>query len=120
MSKRTFVFALTMMVLLGLLGGSVSFAQQVADIQKAIQRSGANWVAGETSMTRLSPAERMKRVGLILPKVTGKEKLLAPETKATRPISTGGITGETTSPLSGTRAGARAAGPLQQRRPSSR
>jgi len=74
-----------MVVLLGLLGGSIAFAQQVADIQKAIQRSGAGWVAGETSMTRLSPAERMKRVGLILPKVTGKERLLAPETKATPP-----------------------------------
>jgi len=85
MWRKTVASALTMVVLLGLLGGSIAFAQQVADIQRAIQRSGAGWVAGETSMTRLSPAERMKRVGLVLPKVTGKEKLLVPETKATPP-----------------------------------
>ncbi len=52
-------------------------AGEVAEIQRAIQSKGADWVAGETSMTRLPPTERMKRAGLVLPRVSGKEKLLS-------------------------------------------
>ncbi len=45
---------------------TVSFADELSDIQTAIKKKGAKWVAGETSMTKLSKEERKKRLGLIL------------------------------------------------------
>ena len=57
-------------------------AGEAAEIQRAIQSRGVDWVAGETSMTWLPPAERMKRAGLVLPRVFGKEKLLFPKVMA--------------------------------------
>jgi hypothetical protein len=33
-------------------------------LNEEIRKKGAKWVAGETSMSRLSPEERAKRLGL--------------------------------------------------------
>ncbi|MGA2193073.1 MAG: C1 family peptidase, partial [Nitrospirota bacterium] len=46
--------------------------QEVLDINAAIQAKGAKWVAGETSMTRLSPAERRMRLGAFMPPPGGQ------------------------------------------------
>jgi len=43
--------------------GTVSFADEVADIQAAIKAKGKKWVAGRTSMMMLSPEERRARLG---------------------------------------------------------
>ena len=39
--------------------------QEVSAIRSAIKAKGAQWVAGETSILRLPPAERKKRLGLL-------------------------------------------------------
>ena len=44
---------------------SVALAGEVAQVRAAIAAKQAQWQAGETSMTRLSPAERKARLGLI-------------------------------------------------------
>ena len=41
--------------------------KEVSNINAAIQAKGAKWVAGETSMTRLSPTERKARLGVFIP-----------------------------------------------------
>lgn len=37
---------------------------QIADVQKAIKEKGAKWVAGETSLSRLSIDQKKRRVGI--------------------------------------------------------
>ena len=41
--------------------------KEVSDINSAIKAKGGKWVAGETSMSVLSPAERRTRLGLAIP-----------------------------------------------------
>ena len=48
-----------------------AFADELIDIQTAIQQGGARWVAGPTSISWLPYQDRQKRVGLILPQVSG-------------------------------------------------
>ena len=43
---------------------SVSFADELSDIQAAIRAKGKKWVAGRTSMMMLTPEERRMRLGL--------------------------------------------------------
>ena len=43
---------------------SLSFADELGDIQKAIKEKGAKWVAGKTSMMMLTPEERRMRLGV--------------------------------------------------------
>jgi hypothetical protein len=42
-----------------------SIRAEIDEINSAIAREGANWVAGETSVLRLSHAERQSRLGFI-------------------------------------------------------
>jgi len=59
------LFALGFLVVAALfLISSVSFADELGDIQKAIKEKGAKWVAGKTSMMMLPPEERRMRLGL--------------------------------------------------------
>ena len=59
---------------------SLAAAQEVSDahaaeidtINQAIREKGGQWIAGETSLTPLPPAERQKRVGLLYP--SGQEE----------------------------------------------
>jgi C1A family cysteine protease len=44
---------------------SVALADEVSQVRAAIAEKQAKWQAGETSMTRLSPAERRQRLGLV-------------------------------------------------------
>jgi len=39
----------------------------LVQVQDAIKAAGANWTAGETSVSRLSPEERKRRSGVLLP-----------------------------------------------------
>ena len=64
---------------------TLAFAQEslgLSDIQHSLKMKRARWEAGETSMTRLSPEERQKRLGLFLPVHTGKEPLLSLEARS--------------------------------------
>src|SRR5512135_2187357 len=79
MTKRSLLLSLALVIGVLFFVSQPGFAREVAEIQRAIQSKGVDWVAGETSMTRLPPAERMKRAGLVLPRVTGKEELLSPK-----------------------------------------
>src|SRR5512143_555695 len=85
MTKRSLLLSLALVIGMIFFVSQPGFAREVAEIQRAIQSKGADWVAGETSMTQLPPAERMKRAGLLLPRVTGKEKLLSPKVMALPP-----------------------------------
>jgi hypothetical protein len=78
------------LVLLGLvlfaavfLAGTVSFADELSDIQAAIKAKGAKWVAGETSMMKISKEERKKRLGLILDLSPIEEQPVALQEQAT-------------------------------------
>jgi C1A family cysteine protease len=46
---------------------------EIDEINAAIAREGAEWVAGETSLSRLSHAERQSRLGLLPPVITEDE-----------------------------------------------
>ena len=48
-------------------------AAEIESINQAIREKGGQWVAGETSISRLSLAEKQKRLGLIFPILTDKE-----------------------------------------------
>jgi C1A family cysteine protease len=57
---------------------SFSFAQELSSVQSAIKQVGAQWVAGETSVSKLPLVEKKKRVGLILPTYAAKAPVLPP------------------------------------------
>jgi C1A family cysteine protease len=63
--KKLFALGVILLSVLFLVS-TVSFADELTDIQSAIKGKGAKWTAGETSMMKLSKEERKKRVGLIL------------------------------------------------------
>jgi C1A family cysteine protease len=63
---------------------SVSFASQsfafdetLSSIQQAIESKGADWVAGETSVSKMEPEERRKLLGLIKPDPMDAEAMAA-------------------------------------------
>lgn len=72
------------LLLLLLLSVSVIYSQEdrnemrsrIAYTQKLIEASKANWVSGETSMSRISLLEFQQRLGLIFSDETGKEEVL--------------------------------------------
>jgi hypothetical protein len=61
--KKLFALGFLLVAILFLIS-SVSFADELGDIQKAIKAKGAKWVAGRTSMMLLTPEERRMRLGL--------------------------------------------------------
>ncbi len=63
--------------------------QGLSDLKHALRLEGARWEAGETSMTRLSPEERQKRLGLVPPVHTGHEPLLSLEAAPLFTLPTG-------------------------------
>ncbi len=52
--------------------------KEVAGINAAIKATGAKWIAGETSITRLSPAERKMRLGILAAPPSGELKVYSP------------------------------------------
>ncbi len=76
-SKKVLGFISAIFFLLCLQG--LAFGQSfrtTAELQQLINMKNAAWQAGETSMTRLSPDERQRRLGFIRPVLTGKEPML--------------------------------------------
>ncbi len=63
----TFILSAEVFVFLILLTGAASFAAELGEVQTAIWTGGHRWVAGETSVSRLSFEERRMRAGLIKP-----------------------------------------------------
>jgi C1A family cysteine protease len=75
LKKKLFALGLVLICVLFFVN-ALSFADELSDIQTAIKAKGAKWVAGETSISRLSPEERKMRLGLIKPAhVQAKETL---------------------------------------------
>jgi len=74
-------------------GQQESIRAEIDEINAAIAREGAEWVAGETSVLRLSQAERQSRLGL-LPTVIMEDEMVIEEflPMAHPLISTGGKT----------------------------
>jgi C1A family cysteine protease len=52
---------------------------EISEINRVIQETGAKWVAGETSVSRLSWEEKQKRLGLIKPEITEAMQLTEPD-----------------------------------------
>lgn len=68
-SKSTaFIRSVLIVLLLLLAFGPSCLAAELGEIQAAIVQKGAQWQAGETSMSVLPPAQQKLRLGLILPK----------------------------------------------------
>ena len=63
MLKKKIAVWVLMVVSAVFLLGTVSLADEVADIQAAIKAKGKKWVAGRTSMMMLSPEQRRARLG---------------------------------------------------------
>lgn len=64
MKARGVLFLLLLVSLTVFLFGSVARSEDTAALNAAIQATGGKWVAGETSMSRLSPAQQVRRLGL--------------------------------------------------------
>jgi len=61
-----------------LLAASLSLADEISQVRSAILAQHADWQAGETSMTLLSPAERRARLGIVKPSLpVGAEMMVA-------------------------------------------
>ncbi len=69
-------FALLMAFFFVLSVTHACLAQDLESIHQAIQSKGARWIAGDTSIARLSLGERSMRARLIKPHHTGQERLL--------------------------------------------
>jgi C1A family cysteine protease len=65
--KKTRIGAALFSVFLLTLSVSISHADEVSQVRAAIVSKQAQWQAGETSMTLLSPAERRARLGIVKP-----------------------------------------------------
>ena len=61
MVKRLFVFAMFFVLFVPAVQGG-----ELEEIRRAIKEKGAHWTAGETSISKLPPAERRRRLGAIL------------------------------------------------------
>ena len=68
---------LTSMLLLPV--GAIGAQDELSAINSAVQGSGASWTAGETSISKLSPADRKHRLGSLTPLLTEEEHQTASE-----------------------------------------
>ena len=74
-------FILPVIVFLGaILLTTFTHADELKNIQAAIQSSGARWVAEETSISKLPPQERRMRLGALKPVFSGNEIFLPNKT----------------------------------------
>jgi len=74
-------FILPVIVFLGaILLTTFTHADELENIQAAIQSSGARWVAEETSISKLPPQERRMRLGALKPVFSGNEIFLPNKT----------------------------------------
>ncbi|HMK49300.1 MAG TPA: C1 family peptidase, partial [Thermodesulfovibrionales bacterium] len=75
-SRKSFLIACAALCLLFFISSSAS-AGELADLRLKIKSMHAKWTAGDTQISRLTPKERKKRLGLFFPKVSPKVKTLA-------------------------------------------
>ncbi len=77
------------MTLLLLFVSVFSFAAELDEIKAAIEGKGAKWVAGETSISKLSQEQKKLRVGLIKPSAAevGQPISMAPLTAVDPPAA---------------------------------
>ncbi|MGE5854953.1 MAG: C1 family peptidase, partial [Syntrophaceae bacterium] len=79
MNRKWISFALLLAAFV-IFSASPSFADEVSRVRAAIAARQAQWQSGETSMTRLSPAERRARLGLVKPALpAGAEMMVMSE-----------------------------------------
>jgi C1A family cysteine protease len=71
------VLSVKIFILVILLTGSFSFAAPLTEIRAAIHARGHKWIAGETSVSRLSAHEKKLRLGLVKAPGTGGEQVLS-------------------------------------------
>jgi len=76
--KKKVLVIWSMVIFSCFLLSSFSLAQELSSVQSAIQKTGAQWVAGETSVSNLPLAEKKKKMGLILPTYDAKAPVLLP------------------------------------------
>lgn len=67
MSRKKVCLVTTVLLGILFLCSSVCLADDLATVRAALKARGAKWVSGETSVSRLSLDEKMRRVGLIKP-----------------------------------------------------
>ena len=73
-SRKTLIFGLVLTLSL-VLNSLVSFGAELDDIKAAIKAKGAKWIAGETSVSRLSTEQKQRRLGSLVPEGSGAEQL---------------------------------------------
>ena len=83
LSQKNLISVLLTIFLLLFCSG-LTFAKELDDIKAAIKQKGAKWIAGDTSVSKLPPHERLSRLGLLKPSAaeTGQPVSVAPWTKA--------------------------------------
>ena len=74
--KKMFLSGAILMVVL-FLAGTMSFADELSDVQGTIKAKGQKWIAGETPVSKLPDRERKLRLGLIKHKATGMEEVVS-------------------------------------------
>ncbi len=82
--------AMSLALVLNFTSGWADNGVELDKIRQAIKAKGAKWQAGETSVSRLAPEERKKRLGLTMPPVEGEEWVTAvaePSPVTTTPAS---------------------------------
>ena len=80
------IFALVVLILALTVSGAT--AETLTQVKAAIEAQGARWVAGETSVSKLTFAQKQKRLGLMKETFSGQGKMLAvPETAVVLPSS---------------------------------
>ena len=63
MRQQRGYWVVALALLLWASGAVIAAAHDIYDVQQAIQENDARWVPGENSISRLSDAERMSRLG---------------------------------------------------------
>lgn len=85
--ERLFL-SVTLLIAVISLNGSFAYANKLDEIKAAIDKKGAKWIAGETSVAKLPDHEKKLRLGLIKHAATGNEDVLSlQETLAVLPPS---------------------------------
>lgn len=72
--KVTLVLALILIPLLLLSSGAIGSQDELSAISSSVKDKGAKWVAGETPISKLSPADRKHRLGSLKPLLNTEEK----------------------------------------------
>jgi C1A family cysteine protease len=81
--KNHLLLVLTIATFSFLLNATVLIARTLNEVQETIQKKGAQWIAGDTSVSKLPDYEKKLRLGAIRPALTGSERILLLEAPPT-------------------------------------